>query len=161
MPTTVESTVALLFKRAERRVDGTQPQSPPNIVERICFFRITNDVFADVAKTLPDNTRHKRAKIGRSSEVNRIKQFRKYRSRRRHSTDQVGMPHQIKGCQHCICKSHDSTIGIPDDDMLLRQLLTIDESEHVMRKTASTHTWQGDNREVLLDALVSSTPDRR
>ena len=47
------------------------------------------------------------------------------------------MMHQVKGCQHCICKSDDSTIGIANNDVLLRHLIAIDKAEHAVREIST------------------------
>ena len=161
MPTTVQLSAVIPLKRTKRRVDCSKPERPPNAVERIRFFFLSEDFLADVAKSLPDNARHESVKIRRGSKVHLFHQLGKYRRRRRHAADQICVSNYVKCRQHGISKSHNPAIGIAGYDVRLRHPLSIDEPKHVVGKTATTHTRQCDDCEILVNALMSRAPNRR
>ena len=124
------------------------------------LFLLSEDFLADVAKSLPDNTRHESAKIRRGSKVHFFHQLRKYRCRRRHAADKICVSNYVKCRQHGISKPHNPAIGIAGYDMRLRHTLSIDESKHVVGKSATAHTRQCDYREIPVNALMSRSPNR-
>ena len=75
MPTAVEFTSAIPFKRTERRIYYPQAERTPDVVKHICLFDISNDLLADEAKSLPYHARHKCAQIGQRSEIHLVNQL--------------------------------------------------------------------------------------